>query len=43
MQWTIALRQFIKDLEIPNQAKQRLLALTPADYVGLAAQLAREI
>ncbi len=38
-----ALRQFIKDLEIPNQAKQRLLALTPADYVGLAAQLAREI
>ncbi len=38
-----ALQQFIKDLEIPNQAKQRLLALTPADYVGLAAQLAREI
>ncbi len=38
-----ALQQFIKDLEIPNQAKQRLLALTPAGYIGLAARLAREI
>jgi adenylosuccinate lyase len=37
------LQRFIKDLEIPNQAKQRLLTLTPADYIGLAAQLAREI
>lgn len=38
-----ALREFIKDLEIPNHAKQRLLTLTPADYIGLAARLAREI
>ncbi|MHB8403880.1 MAG: adenylosuccinate lyase [Gammaproteobacteria bacterium] len=38
-----SLRRFIKDLEIPNQAKQRLLALTPADYIGLAARLAHEI
>jgi len=38
-----SLQRFIKDLEIPNQAKQRLLALTPADYIGLAASLARDI
>lgn len=38
-----SLRRFIKDLEIPNQAKQRLLALTPTDYIGLAARLAHEI
>lgn len=37
------LQRFIKDLEIPNQVKKRLLALTPADYIGLAASLAREI
>jgi len=37
------LQRFIKDLEIPNQAKQRLLALTPAEYIGLAADLARDI
>jgi len=37
------LQRFIKDLEIPNQAKQRLLALTPAEYIGLAAQLARDV
>lgn len=37
------LRKFIKDLEIPNSDKQRLMALTPADYIGLAARLAREI
>ncbi|MGA9855918.1 MAG: adenylosuccinate lyase [Gammaproteobacteria bacterium] len=37
------LQRFIKDLEIPNQAKQRLLVLTPAEYIGLAAHLARDI
>ncbi len=37
------LQRFIKDLEIPNQAKQRLLALTPAAYIGLAAHLARNV
>lgn len=37
------LRAFIRDLDIPNHAKQRLMALTPASYIGLAAQLAREI
>ncbi|MGH8282898.1 MAG: adenylosuccinate lyase [Gammaproteobacteria bacterium] len=37
------LRSFIKDLDIPNTAKQQLLALTPAGYIGLAARLARDI
>ena len=38
-----ALRAFIGTLEIPEDAKARLLALTPATYTGLAAQLAREV
>lgn len=38
-----ALEQFIKDLPIPDSDKQRLLALTPATYTGLAAKLAKEI
>ncbi|HLW74552.1 MAG TPA: adenylosuccinate lyase, partial [Gammaproteobacteria bacterium] len=38
-----AMRKFIKELEIPNDAKARLLALTPAGYTGLAAKLAKEI
>ncbi|HEX7965121.1 MAG TPA: adenylosuccinate lyase [Gammaproteobacteria bacterium] len=38
-----AMRDFIKELEIPNDAKARLLALTPQTYVGLAAKLAKEI
>lgn len=37
------LQRFIRDLEIPNQEKKRLLAMTPATYIGLAARLAREI
>jgi adenylosuccinate lyase len=37
------LRTYIQGLKLPEDAKQRLLALTPATYVGLAAQLAREI
>jgi len=36
-----SLAQFIKSLPIPPQAKKRLLALTPARYTGLAAELAR--
>ncbi|MEO5349549.1 MAG: adenylosuccinate lyase [Magnetococcus sp. YQC-3] len=32
----------LQTLEIPEEAKQRLLALTPADYVGLASRLTRE-
>jgi adenylosuccinate lyase len=38
-----ALRAFIEKLEIPADAKQRLLALTPAGYVGDAPRLARDV
>jgi adenylosuccinate lyase len=34
---------FIRTLPIPPEAKKRLLALTPAGYTGLAADLARRI
>ncbi|MBF0181698.1 MAG: adenylosuccinate lyase [Magnetococcales bacterium] len=34
-----AIRDFITNLAIPEEAKARLLALAPADYVGLAARL----
>ena len=38
-----ALQEFIQGLPIPPEAKERLLAMTPASYVGLAAQLARDV
>ena len=39
-----SLHAFIRKLEgIPEQEKQRLLEMTPATYVGLAAKLAREV
>jgi len=38
-----ALRTFIQGLNVPADAKQQLLALTPANYIGLAARLAKEI
>ncbi len=38
-----ALRDFINGLPIPQDAKDRLLAMTPASYVGLAEQLANNI
>jgi len=34
------LHRFIRDLPIPEPARQQLLALTPATYVGLAEELA---
>lgn len=37
------LRAFVTDLAIPDEAKQRLLALTPATYTGNAAAQARGI
>jgi adenylosuccinate lyase len=37
------MRDFIKELDIPNDAKARLLTLTPQSYIGLAAKLAKEI
>jgi adenylosuccinate lyase len=38
-----ALVTFIEGLEIPDEAKAELKALTPANYLGDAARLAREI
>ena len=37
------LRAFIADLAIPDEAKQRLLAMTPATYTGNAATQARKV
>ncbi len=37
------LREFIGTLAIPQHAKDQLLAMTPANYIGCAAQLARKI
>jgi adenylosuccinate lyase len=36
------LREFVLALPLPEDAKARLLALTPSTYVGLAPKLARE-
>ncbi|HJV79749.1 adenylosuccinate lyase [Noviherbaspirillum sp.] len=38
-----ALREFINGLAIPQQAKDHLLAMTPANYIGHAEKLARQI
>ena len=37
------LAAFIADLDIPNDAKKALSQLTPANYIGLAVQLAKDI
>ncbi len=37
------LRRFIADLEIPEEAKQNLLALTPGGYIGYAETLAKRV
>ena len=38
-----SIRAFIQALELPEDARQRLLALTPASYTGQAAALAKSI
>ncbi|OGA22950.1 MAG: adenylosuccinate lyase [Betaproteobacteria bacterium RIFCSPLOWO2_02_FULL_67_26] len=38
-----ALQAFIKSLNLPDADKKRLLALTPATYIGKAAELAKRI
>ncbi|MCC6532916.1 MAG: adenylosuccinate lyase [Burkholderiales bacterium] len=38
-----SLHEFIRALDIPDDAKQRLLALTPRTYLGAAVELARRI
>jgi adenylosuccinate lyase len=37
------LHAFIRKLDIPQAAKDHLLAMTPANYLGYAAQLAKDI
>ena len=37
------LLEFIKTLDIPADEIERLMALTPESYIGLAAQQAREL
>jgi adenylosuccinate lyase len=37
------LAAFVKALPLPPEAKKRLLALTPARYTGLAAELAKRV
>ena len=36
-----SLKAFIQTLDIPSEAKERLMALTPEKYTGLAAQLVK--
>jgi adenylosuccinate lyase len=38
-----SMRAFIEGLDLPAPAKQRLLAMTPGSYTGLAERLAREV
>jgi adenylosuccinate lyase len=38
-----SMRHFIEELTLPTEAKQRLLALTPGSYVGLAESLAKSV
>ncbi len=38
-----SMREFIASLDLPADDKQRLLAMTPGSYTGLAERLAREI
>lgn len=38
-----ALQEFIQGLDLPQDAKSRLLAMTPRSYIGLAANLAAAI
>jgi adenylosuccinate lyase len=35
------LRGFVRTLTLPEDAKARLLALTPSSYIGKASELAR--
>jgi adenylosuccinate lyase len=38
-----SMRAFVASLDLPENDKQRLLAMTPGSYIGLAADLARGI
>ncbi|NYT63995.1 adenylosuccinate lyase [Alcaligenaceae bacterium] len=39
----VGLTEFIRSLDLPAEPKARLLALTPRNYIGLAAELAKKI
>jgi len=39
----VAIHDFISKLDLPDEAKARLLELTPATYVGIAAELVGEL
>ena len=38
-----SMRAFVQGLELPADAKQRLLEMTPGSYTGLAESLAKKI
>ena len=38
-----SMRAFVESLDLPADDKRRLLAMTPADYTGLAEPLAKAI
>ena len=38
-----AMQTFVQGLAIPQAARDQLLALTPANYIGIAEKLARDI
>ena len=38
-----SMRAFVEGLDLPADAKQRLLDMTPGSYIGLADRLARDI
>ncbi len=38
-----AMHDFIRTLAIPDDARTRLLQMTPSNYIGIAAQLAKQI
>jgi len=38
-----AIREFVQTLEIPDADKQRLLDMTPGNYIGKAVDLAKRV
>ncbi|MFB6095212.1 MAG: adenylosuccinate lyase, partial [Halodesulfurarchaeum sp.] len=38
-----ALRELVQDLDLPQDARERLLELTPSTYLGIAETLARDV
>ena len=38
-----AMQEFVSKLDIPQEAKDRLMAMTPANYIGNAIEQAKNI